>query len=311
MLPFSFYDAPRGDFQTPTQFAVFGIPWDANSTHSHGCPRAAPYKLRELTSFLGRATELGHDITQCSMHDFGDAQIFPSLPDVSRKNITQLVQDVLPWEVCDPIPVMIGGDHYCSYPVIKALHDLFQKKKKSPFGVIVFDAHLDYYDKWLDVESDFHCTITKRVADLERITPENVKVLGVRDMDIPEIELAKKDGLEYIPAHSLQSTDQINQIMENILYDFQKRQIQDIYVSIDIDVLDGAQVPGTGYTIPGGMSYRQLWNSLRSLTRNFNIIGFDLVEVAPDLDLPSKLTQITAVKLLVEFMDFIQMNEDI
>ena len=80
------------------------------------------------------------------------------------------------------------------------------------------------------------------------------------------------------------------------------------YVSIDIDVLDGAQAPGTGYTIPGGLTYRQLWNSLAAISHDLQVIGFDLVEVAPDLDTPSRLTQITAVKLIAEFMGFITEN---
>ncbi|TFH30869.1 MAG: hypothetical protein E4G98_01260 [Promethearchaeota archaeon] len=308
MNPFSFYDAPAGDAQLPTRFAIFGIPWDANSTHSHGCPRAAPYKLRELSSFLGRATESGKDINSFPMHDFGDIQVMPSLPDKTRENIHQFVQEVLPWDNCNPIAVMIGGDHYCSYPVIKALHDLFERQNKPPFGVIIFDAHLDYYDKWLDNESDFHCTVTKRVCDLSRVTSERLVVLGVRDMDIPELEMAKSDGLHYIPAYKLQSMEEITQVIQNTVETFHNRGIQDIYLSIDIDVLDGAQAPGTGYTIPGGITYRQLWNTLQLLTKDFNIIGVDLVEVAPDLDLPSNLTQITALKILTELMGFIMEN---
>ncbi|MHA1610618.1 MAG: arginase family protein [Promethearchaeota archaeon] len=305
MNPFSFYDAPVGDSQTPTRFAIFGIPWDANSTHSHGCPRAAPYKLRELSTFLGRATESGKDISLFPMHDFGDVKVMPSLPDDTRNEIRQFVQEMLPWNICDPIPVMIGGDHYCSYPVIKALHDLFESKNKPPFGVIIFDAHLDYYDKWLDRETDSHCTITKRVSDLSRVTAERLIVLGVRDMDMPELQMAKSDGLHYIPAYKLQTMDQITQIIKETAETFHNRGIHDIYISIDIDVLDGAQAPGTGYTIPGGMSYRQLWNGLQQLTKEFNIIGADLVEIAPDLDLPSNLTQITALKLITELMGFI------
>ncbi|MCF2140402.1 MAG: arginase family protein [Candidatus Lokiarchaeota archaeon] len=305
MIPFTFYDALAGDYQTPTKFALFGIPWDANSTHTHGCPRAAPYKLRELTSFLGRATELEQDITQFNICDFGDIKVLSSKPEQTRKNIIEFINEMLPWNICEPIPVMLGGDHYCTYPVIKALHSRRQEKQEPSFGVIVFDAHLDYYDKWLDEESDFHCTVTKRIADLPNMGVEKVIILGVRDMDIPEIEMAHHDNLKYIPAYKLQNYEQIAAELQKVLQQFQKIGLSEIYVSIDIDVLDGSNTPGTGYSIPGGLTYRQLWNALRFLASHFQIIGFDLVEVAPDLDLPTNLTQITAVKLITEFMGFI------
>ncbi|MHA1888602.1 MAG: arginase family protein [Promethearchaeota archaeon] len=308
MLPFTFYEASLGDCDTPTTFAIFGIPWDANSTHNHGCSRGAPYKLRELTSFLGCATEMGDDISQFPMHDYGDVKILSSKPEQTRSNIREFIKEMLPWNKCQPIPVMIGGDHYCTYPVVQALHDRWKESQNNlnnSFGVIVFDAHLDYYDKWLDEESDFHCTVTKRIADLPKISSKNVAVIGVRDMDIPELEQAKQDNLTYIPAYKLQSYEQILEEITFLCKKFHSQGITEIYVSIDIDVLDGGIVPGTGYSIPGGMTYRQLWNALKFLTSQFHIIGFDIVEVAPDLDLPTNLTQITAVKLITEFMSFI------
>ncbi|UYP43847.1 N(1)-aminopropylagmatine ureohydrolase [Candidatus Lokiarchaeum ossiferum] len=310
MLPYTFYDYPRGDIDTLTKFAIFGIPWDANSTHMQGCARAAPLKLREITSHLARMTEKGHNIEEFAAADFGDVNIYPSLPDKSRSNIIEFVKEFLPWKSASLLPIMIGGDHYCTYPVVKALSEIYAEKSQEKIGVIIFDAHLDYYDKWLDVETDFHCTVTKRITDLPNIDPEHVAVIGIRDADIPEYELARTDGLYWVNAYELYPYDQLQNQIEKLITYYRAKNITKIYLSIDIDALDGAVAPGTGYTLPGGLSYRDLWLFLQKIIQNFTLIGMDLVEVAPDMDLPSKLTQITAVKLITETMAFITEKED-
>jgi len=86
---------------------------------------------------------------------------------------------------------------------------------------------------------------------------------------------------------------------------FKKNNIKNLYVSIDIDVLDPSIAPGTGFAIPGGFSYRELWQILKEMSSHFNILGFDLVEVAPNLDLQNNITCNLAAKLIVEFMSFI------
>lgn len=310
MLPYTFYDYPRGDIDTPTKFALFGIPWDANSTHMQGCARAAPLKLREITSHLARMTEKGLNIEEFDAADFGDVSIYPSMPEKSRANIIEFVKEFLPWKTASPIPIMIGGDHYCTYPVVKALTEVYAEKSQEKIGVIIFDAHIDYYDKWLDVETDFHCTVTKRIADLPTINPKHIAVIGVRDADIPEYEPARTDELYLIHAHELYPYSQLVSQIEKLIAYYKTENITKIYLSIDIDALDGSVAPGTGYTIPGGLSYRDLWLFLQKIVQNFSLIGMDLVEVAPDLDLPSKLTQITAVKLITETMAFITEKDD-
>jgi agmatinase len=304
-LPHTFYDYQHGDVDTPVQFSIFGIPWDANSTHTKGCARAAPDKLRKLSLTLGRLTEEGHNIDKFNAADFGNVPIYPSLPEKCRDNIAQFVKDFLPWEKSQPIPIMIGGDHYCTYPVVKALTEHYRSKSNPKIGILIMDAHLDYYDKWLDVESDSHCTVTKRIADLPNISPDNITVMGVRDIDTNEMELAKLENLSFVPSYKLYPYSQLKSEIDSVIKDFQKKGIEKLYISLDIDVLDGCVAPGTGYTIPGGLSYRDLWILLQEIVLNFDIIGFDVVEVAPDLDIPSNLTQITAIKLITEIMSFI------
>jgi agmatinase len=97
-------------------------------------------------------------------------------------------------------------------------------------------------------------------------------------------------------------------LIENVIDFFKNSKIKHLYVSIDIDVFDPSTAPATGYAIPGGLTYRDMWQILKAITKNFDIVGFDLVEVAPNLDIPSNLTSNLAAKLISEFISFISIN---
>jgi len=116
-----------------------------------------------------------------------------------------------------------------------------------------------------------------------------------------------------------QFSQAVNRAMHNIANELQEREnytqkiinflkqsnINDIYISIDIDALDPSIAPGTGFAIPGGLTYRELWLILRQIAEEFNIIAFDIVEVAPNLDLPNNITSNLATKIIMELMSFI------
>jgi len=198
------------------------------------------------------------------------------------------------------IPVMIGGDHFCSYPVIKIVGDIFNEKDE--FGVLLFDAHLDFYQEW-DKGVYSHATVSHRVYDLDYMNNKNLLIVGVRDIDIPELEIAESEKIKYLSAYQL--IEGLDNYIENIISFYKKSGIKSLYVSIDIDTLDPSIAPGTGFAMPGGLTYRELWKILKNISKNFNIIGFDLVEVAPNLDLENNMTCNLAAKLIIEFISFI------
>ncbi|MBD3253498.1 MAG: hypothetical protein GF383_00315, partial [Candidatus Lokiarchaeota archaeon] len=98
------------------------------------------------------------------------------------------------------IPIMIGGDHFCSFPVIKAVGDHFRKKNN--MGVLIFDAHLDLYQKW-DKGVYSHATISHRVFDLDYIDNEKLLIAGSRDIDIPELEIADQENIVHLDSYLL------------------------------------------------------------------------------------------------------------
>jgi len=283
-----------------TEFVIFGIPWDYLT--SIGTPNSAiaPKKIREVTKDLALTTEKGFNILNLKAVDLGDIKVEPSKVNKNLIEIKTLMDSIYQQKL-DVIPIMIGGDHFCSLNVIKAVGEHFGKKDE--FGILIFDAHLDFYDKW-DNGDLSHATVIHRVYDLQYINNKNLLIVGTRDIDIPELEIVNMENVEYLEAYKLMDLG-MRRYIENIIEFFTKSSITTLYISIDIDVLDPSIAPGTGFAIPGGFSYREMWRILNEIAANFNIIGFDLVEVAPNLDLSNNITCNVAAKLIVEFMSFI------
>jgi agmatinase len=282
-----------------TRFVIFGIPWDYLTSTDLPNSSTAPETIRNLTDDIGYTTELGYYISDIQAVDIGDVEIRPTEVEINLKNINNFLKEIYSQNE-KIIPIMIGGDHFCTYPVIKAVGE--QLKAKEDFGVLVFDSHLDFYQEW-DKSVYSHATISHRIFDLDYVNNKNLLIVGTRDIDIEERNLADAESLEYINAYHI--IDGIDYIIERIRAFFEKSNVRKLYVSIDIDALDPSIAPGTGYAIPGGFSYREIWKILKEIAMKFNIIGFDLVEVAPNLDLKNNMTCILAAKLIVEFMSFI------
>ena len=287
------------EIKQDTQFVIFGIPWDYLTSIDLPNSSIAPEKIRNVTNDIGWTTELGDIITKFKVADIGDIPIEKTNVENNIKTIKKFLQSLYKKNQ-NIIPIMIGGDHFCTYPVIKAIGDNFDLRDE--FGVLIFDAHLDFYQEW-DKGVYSHATVSHRIYDFEYINNKNLLVVGTRDVDIPELELAESENIEYISAYHL--IEGLENYIEKIVGFFKKSSIKYLYVSIDIDALDPSIAPGTGFAIPGGFSYRELWKILKEISKNFEIIGFDLVEVAPNLDLDNKMTCNLAAKVIIEFISFI------
>ncbi len=283
-----------------TKFVFFGIPWDHLSSLKTVNSSLAPQKIREISENLALTTELGNKIPKLRIVDVGDVSIEPTNTENNIIEITNFMQSIYNQKK-DIIPVMIGGDHFCSYPVIKAVGDSFDNKNE--FGVLIFDAHLDLYEKY-DNDIYSHATVSHRILDLDYISKNNILIVGTRDIDVPELEIANNEKIAFLNAYELHDIG-VDLYVDKILNFFEKSNAKNLYISIDIDVLDPSIAPGTGYAIPGGFSYRELWKIFRKLTKNINIIGFDLVEISPNLDLPNNMTSNLTAKLIIELISFI------
>ncbi|MEM3374610.1 MAG: arginase family protein [Candidatus Woesearchaeota archaeon] len=186
--------------------------------------------------------------------------------------------------------VLLGGDHSITYPSFRA----FSKKFKNP-GLIIFDAHVD-------CENDFrpptHEDFVRVLIEEGTLKKENLIFIGIRNMHTNELDFIKKNKLKIYDMKEI-SNDGKNEIIEAIMS--VAKNFDGLYISLDIDALDPAFAPGTGYIEPGGLSTRELLFFIQKLKNLKNIYMWDLVEVNPIKDI-NDLTSITAAKIIIEII---------
>ena len=186
--------------------------------------------------------------------------------------------------------VFLGGDHAITTPVVEALTD------RGPFGIVHIDAHLD----WAGVEGRQygHESPLRRCSELSHVL--GMAQLGIRYSTFS----AKEDYLDAERYGSVILTPrQLRQLgTKGVLERIPK--FDRYYVTIDIDGMDPSIAPGTGALSPGGLLYDETRDLLEGVARLGHIVGFDVVEVAPQLD-TSDMTSHLAARLILDFAGFI------
>ncbi|HLD12317.1 MAG TPA: arginase family protein [Candidatus Nanoarchaeia archaeon] len=184
--------------------------------------------------------------------------------------------------------ILIGGDH----SITQASFTAFAKKYNNP-GLIMFDAHPDCTNNFKTTHEDFiNVLISEKV-----LPPKNLAMIGVRAAHPQELAFLKEQGVKVYFMNTIHNTEfMADEIMENL------RTCDGIYLTIDIDVLDPAYAPGTGYLEPGGMTSRELFQLLERFKHLKNLKFLDIVEVNPEKD-TNNLTVRTAAKIVQTFSE--------
>lgn len=260
---------------------IYGMPMDytvsfrPGSRFGPGHIRAASVGLEEYSPYMDKHLE------EVNYVDVGD-MLFPfgnaakSL-DIIEEYIDQLMAD-------GKFPIGLGGEHLVTWPVIKAVH------KKYPDMVLIhIDAHADLREQY-EGEVLSHSTPVRKSCDL--LGPENVYSFGIRSGMREEFDYAKKSGM------TMEKFD----VAEPLKKHLPKLAGRDVYVTIDIDVLDPAFAPGTGTAEAGGITSKELLEAIALIAgSDVNVIGADIVEVAPAYD-PTEQTSIAASKFIREIL---------
>jgi agmatinase len=177
-------------------------------------------------------------------------------------------------------PVVLGGEHSLSAGAIKAVKDHCKE-----FTVLHFDAHADLREEFRGARYS-HACVMKRVMDLG----VRAVSVGVRSLSPEEWSLCREKKL---PVYFMHRLKQVSGWEEMIVRELSEK----IYITLDLDVLDPACLPGTGTPEPDGMSYRELFNFLRLVAASGKeLLGFDLVELAPIEG--EQVSEFTAARLL-------------
>ena len=282
-------------------FAVLGAPFDFGTQFRAGA-RFGPRGIREASTLFsfGHFGAYDHedDLTYLAANkvrvvDIGDADIVHTDTVKSHANIEAGVRAII---AAGAVPIVLGGDHSVNIPCINA----FSEEK--PFHLVQIDAHLDFVDERHGVKCG-HGNPMRRAAEKSYVT-------GLSQIGIRNVSSTAKDGYDDARrmGSDIQSVRQFRAIgvagmLNRIPAD------QRYYVTIDIDGFDPSIAPGTGTPSHGGFLYYEILELLDGLTKQGNVIGVDLVEVAPDYDQSGSTTTLAA-QMLLNFIGRIHHNRN-
>ena len=273
--------------------AVLGAPFDAGSQFRSGA-RMGPRGIREASTLFsfghGGAYDHEDDITYLPADttrivDIGDADIIHTDTIQSHANIEFGVKKILEAKA---IPVVLGGDHSVNIPCINAF------RNEDPIHIIQIDAHLDFVNERHGVRFG-HGNPMYRASEKEYVS--GMTQIGIRNVSSTAREgyiEAKERGSKIFSVRQFRKmgiSQILNTIPKNIRY----------YLTIDIDAFDPSIASGTGTPSHGGFYYYEILELIDGLTKQGNIAGLDLVEVAPDYDITNS-TSTLAAQLLMNIM---------
>lgn len=265
---------------------LLGVPWDGSSSFQRGAAEAPP-KIREaLRSPSSNSwNERGDDIVAPGLiTDAGDL----ALPDESaeaRAAIESGVRDILQR---GRKPLLLGGDHSITYPILRALSASLAAGARS-LTVLHLDAHGDLYDEYEGDRYSHACPFA-RVME-ERLAARLVQV-GVRTLTAHQRSQAGKFGVEVLGA------DRWREALPLIA-----RFKAPVYLSLDLDVLEPMLAPGVSHPEPGGLTVRDVLEIVAAL--RVPLAGADIVEYNPRNDIRD-LTARVAAKFLKEIVGYLK-----
>lgn len=273
--------------------ALFGVPMDLGVTNRNGS-RFGPRALRAIER-VGPYNDALHcaPVHELNVYDIGDVPM-DSRFDLaqSHQNIQTFAEQIVKAGV---IPLAVGGDHSISHPLLKAA------AQDGPLGMIHIDAHCDTGGSYEGEK--FHHGGPFRNAVLEGVLdPERTIQIGIRGSAEYIWEFSEDSGMQVVHAKDINTLgiDSIIQRARDVVGD------APTYFSFDIDSLDPAYAPGTGTPEVGGLTTREAMQLIRGM-KGLNIIGGDVVEVAPQYD-PTSNTAQNGAQMLFEILSVIQFS---
>lgn len=255
-----------------SDIVMLGMPFDGTVSYRSGS-RFAPEQIRLASWGLEEYSPVfDKSLEDVNFHDVGDLEFplgntYKSL-DLIQKNVEEIYKD-------GKKVFGIGGEHLVTLPEIKAVSKFYKD-----LAIVHFDAHTDLREEYLGEEMS-HSAVIRHASKI--VGAENIKQIGIRS--------GMKDEWEFMK-------DNNTLISEYSGLDVLKD--KKIFVTVDLDVLDPSVMPGTGTPESGGMQFNELIGWFKYL-KNFDIIGADVVELAPDYD-ASGVSTAVATKVIRELL---------
>lgn len=278
---------------------VLGAPFDFGTQWRPGA-RFGPRAIREASTLFsfGHAGAYDHEDdatyldSSVRILDLGDADIIHTKTEESHENIALGVRKILD---AGALPLVLGGDHSINIPCVSAFAE--DCARNGPIHVVQIDAHLDFVDERHGVTNG-HGNPMRRAIEKDYVS-------GMTQLGIRNVSSTAKEGYEDARARGsdILSVRQVRKLGTQAVLD-RIPQGARYYVTIDIDAFCPSIAAGTGTPSHGGFLYYDVLEILQGLARRGDVVGIDLVEVAPAYD-PTESTQILAAQLLLNFLGFI------
>jgi agmatinase len=263
------------------RFVVLSVPFDGTTSYRSGA-RYGPAAIIAASSQLeDYDVELRQDISELGIHTA------PALvPDLnSQKSLVWQVKSLVDWVVSsEKIPVLLGGDHSVTLGAVWAL-----QQPLVDVSVLYLDAHGDLRDEYMGTRLG-HASTARRLTECCRVVP-----VGVRSLCVEEHAFITAADL---PVHYWPPDVPFDRYVDSVVDDLG----EDVYVSVDLDVLDPSIMSAVGAPEPGGMQWENITTLLRQVGSRRRIVGFDIVELSPHEG--PEACAYTAAKLTYKLMGY-------
>jgi agmatinase len=261
-----------------SKVVIFSVPLDTTTSFRPGTRFAGNAIRVDSIGIEWYSPYADKSLKDYPTSDIGDLELPMGDVEKSLSIIKKVTKDIVS---ANKLPIMIGGEHLASLPVLEVMHQQYPNLK-----VIHFDAHTDLRESFLGRKLS-HATFLRHAHEF--LGDGAIYQFGIRSGDKSEFEWAKQHT--YLHKYDLDTLEEI----------IDKLKDEPVYVTLDLDVLDPSIFPGTGTPEPGGITYKELLNAISNLNKLNNIVGFDMMELAPDLD-NSHVSTLVGAKTLREIV---------
>lgn len=263
-----------------SRFSVIPVPYDATSTYVSGSSRGPGAIIEASANIEIYDHELNLEPAREGVYTAPPVEPSPEGPEATLVSIETAVEEAV---ASGSMPVLLGGEHTVSLGAIRALaqgEDLF---------VVSFDAHADLRDSYGGTRLSHACFL-RRALEVAGGT-----AIGVRSLSREERDFADAEGVRIIYAGEISDGG-----ADSIELDYIPR---NVYISMDLDVLDPSLIPSTGTPEPGGLGWYDLIDLAKRVISGRRVLGFDVVELCPQ---PGNVApDFAAAKLIYKLMGII------
>ena len=286
----TFMRLPYVDNPDGIDIGLIGVPWDGGTTNRAGA-RHGPREIRNQSSFIRRIhqTTLTSPYDICNVADLGDTSVNPIDLMDTLKRVEEFFARV---HSAGTVPLTAGGDHLITQPIMRAI------ARDGTIGMVHFDAHTDTNDSYFGENKYTHGTPFRRAVEEGLLDPKRTIQIGIRG------SLYTKNDYDYVRETGIRmiAIEEYFEMGVDAVIEEARRVVGDgtTYISFDVDGLDPVYAPGTGTPEIGGYSTFDAQTMIRGL-RGLNLVGGDVVEVAPPFD-PSGNTALVGATIMFEIL---------